>query len=174
MKRHALRDGLLPKAVPWTTCRTLLAGVVGDGRLVFSTSSGIPPFSFSWELEGPIASLLGTGVTFPVVVFLKDGFLTEAAGLAIELTPFGSLLAFQTPEVELGVELGALEKKLRIEPFFVDPALEVCFLRDEGAGVTSDPSFLAMMVARGKLTINSIRDIVGKTQVAAKQTSTRV
>lgn len=40
------------------------------------TSSGIPPFSFSWELGGPIASLLGTGVALLMAGFLNAGFFT--------------------------------------------------------------------------------------------------
>jgi hypothetical protein len=109
----------------------------------------MPPFSFSCELEGPIASLLGTGVTLLEVAFLNAGFLTETFGLAIELMPLASLLAVHTPDAELGVPLGALEKKLKMDPFFVDPALEVCFLRDNGAGVSSPLSFLAIAVSRG-------------------------
>ena len=69
-----------------TTCfRTCLAGVVGDGRPLSTTSCGIPPFSFSCELEGPGASLLGTGVMFLMALFLKAGFLTGRAGFAMEL-----------------------------------------------------------------------------------------
>jgi hypothetical protein len=147
-KSSTLREGLLSIALSLTTCTTLLAGVVGDGSPVSSTSCGIPPFSFSCELEGPIASLLGTGVTLPVVVFLNDGFLTETFGLAKELTPLGSLLAFQLPPVEFGVPLGALEKKLRIDPFLVDPALEACFFREGGTGVPSIPSFLAIVARK--------------------------
>lgn len=151
MNLHTFREGLLPNAIPLplTAC-TLLAGVAGDGKLVSSTSSGMPPFSFSCELDGPIASLLGTGVMFLTVVFLKEGFLTTTVGFAIALTPLGSPLAVQVPLDELGVPLaGAFEKKLRIDPFF-DPALEFCFFNDEGgarAGVASEVSFFLAMVA---------------------------
>ena len=147
--RLTLREGLLPRAWPLTTCATtLLVGDVGDGKPVSSTSLRMPPFSFSCELDGPIASLLGAGVTLWVVAFLNAGFLTDTFGLAMVLTPLASPLAVQTPVAEFGVPLGALEKKLRIDPFLVDP-LEVCFFSDEGAGVPSDVSFLAMLVGPG-------------------------
>jgi hypothetical protein len=112
------REGLLPKpiALPLTTCWTLLAGVKGDGSPVSSTSSGIPPLSFSCELEGPIASLLATGVMLLTAVFLKAGFLTGTWGLAMALTAFEVSLAFRTPLDEFGVpDAGAFEKKLAID-----------------------------------------------------------
>jgi len=149
MKDHltrTFRDGLLPKAVTLllSSCATtLLAGVVGDGRPV-STSSGTPPFSFSWELEGPIASLLGTGVMLLDAVFLKAGFFRGTLGFAIILTPLGSELEFQTPVDAFGVPLGAFEKKLRIDPF-LDPEVEVCFFNDGGAGVALDLSAFTIM-----------------------------
>jgi hypothetical protein len=120
---------------------------VGDGRPVSSTSSGIPPFSFSCELAGPKASLLGTGVMVLTAVFLKAGFLMGTAGLGRALTPLASDWDFQTLVGGLGVPFGAFEKKLRIDPFFEDAALEACFFNDEGAGVISPFSFFAMMAA---------------------------
>jgi hypothetical protein len=132
-----------------TAC-TLLADVAGDGKPLSFTSSGIPPFSFSCELEGPIASLLGTGVMFLTEVFLKAGFLTGTLGFAIALIPLGSELVVQVPLEELGVPLaGAFEKKLRIDPFF-DPALDVCFFKVDGgarAGVASAVSLVLPMMA---------------------------
>lgn len=82
------------------------------------------------------------------MVFLNAGFLTDTFCLASELTPLASLLAVRTPVAELGVPLDALEKKLKIDPFLVDPALEVCFMVDEGAGVSSDLSFLTIAAGR--------------------------
>jgi hypothetical protein len=152
-----LREGLLPKAkAPLTTCCTLLAGVDGDGRPVSSTSSGIPPFSFSCELEGPIASLLGTGVRFLTAVFLKAGFLTGTAGFAIALTAFDVSLALRTPLVELGVVLeGAFEKKLWMDRWpDCGPELELCFFREGGAfaGVAVDSSLtLAIFAASSSI-----------------------
>jgi hypothetical protein len=145
------REGLLPNAIPLplTAC-TILAGVAGDGKPLSSTSSGIPPFSFSCELDGPIASLLGTGVMFLTAVFLKAGFLTGTLGFAIALRPLGSDLVVQVPPDELGVPLvGAFEKKLRIDPF-LEPALDVCFFNVDGgarAGVASVDSFFLTMMA---------------------------
>ena len=149
-KSRTFREGLLPNAIPLllTAC-TLLAGAAGDGKPLCFTSSGIPPFSFSCELEGPIASLLGTGVMFLTDVFLNAGFLTGTLGFAMALTPLGSELVVQVPPEELGVPLvGALEKKLRIDPFF-DPALDVCFFKLDGgarAGVASAVSLVLPMI----------------------------
>jgi hypothetical protein len=149
-----------------TAC-IFLAGVAGDGNPVLSTSAGIPPFSFSCELEGPIASLLGTGVMFFTAVFLNAGFFTGTVGFAIALTPLGSELVIQVPPDELGVPLaGAFEKKLRIEPF-LDPALDVSFFKVNGvprAGVASaDSFFLAMMTVDCRLSrsLTEIRDQKG-------------
>jgi hypothetical protein len=149
---HTLREGLLPKAMlALTTCWTFLAGVDGDGRPVFTTSSGIPPFSFSWELDGPIASLLGTGVKFFTAVFLKAGFLTGTVGFAMALTAFEVSLAFKIPLEELGVVFeGAFEKKPRIDRCpDCGPALELCFFREgEGfAGVAVDSSLVFAMMS---------------------------
>jgi hypothetical protein len=149
---HTLRDGLLPKAkVPLTTCWTFLAGVDGDGRLVSSTSSGIPPFSFSCELEGPTASLLGTGVRFWTAVFLKAGFLTGTAGFAMALTAFEVSLAFRIPLVELGVAFdGAFEKKLWIDRWpDCGPELELCFLRGGGLAGVAFSSALTFAIMTG-------------------------
>src|SRR4051794_38944786 len=97
-------------ALPLTSCVTiLLAGVDGDGRPVSSTS-GIPPFRFSWELEGSIASLLGTGVKLLAMFFLNAGFLTGTADLGKALTPLASDWGFQTPVDAVGVPFGAFEK----------------------------------------------------------------
>ena len=105
----------------------------------------MPPFSFSCELGGPIASLLGTGVMFRTADFLNAGFFTEAGVFAIAFTPFGSELAFHAPVEELGVPLGvplgALEKKLRMEAFFEELEL---FFNDGGTGVVW-LSFFTMM-----------------------------
>lgn len=78
-------------------------------------------------------------------VLLKAGFLTGAAALAKALTPLASDWGFHTLVEELGVPFGAFEKKLRIEPFFEDPALETCFFNVGGAGVESPFSFFTMM-----------------------------
>jgi hypothetical protein len=131
--------------LPLISCGTpLLAGVSGDCRPVSSTSSGIPPFSFSWELEGPAASLLGTGVVLLTTDFLKAGFFNAMGGLAMAFTPLACELDFKMPLEGVGVPSGAfLEKKLRIDPFF-DPALEFCFFNDGGAGV-SDGSFFTIL-----------------------------
>jgi hypothetical protein len=137
--------------VPLTTCSTFLADVDGDGRPVFSTSSGIPPFSFSCELEGPIASLLGTGVKFLATVFLKAGFLTGTTGFAMALTAFEVSLTFRTPLDELGVVFeGAFEKKPRMDRCpDCGPELELCFFREgEGfAGVAVDSSLIFAMMS---------------------------
>jgi len=147
---NTFREGLLPNAIPLPlTTYAFLAGVSGDSRQLFSTFSGIPLFSFSWELEGPMASLLATGVMLLTMVFLNVGFLTGVLGFGIALTPLGSPRLVQPPAGELGVPLaGAFEKKLRIDAFF-DPTLEFCFFNVAGgAGVlaASGGSFaLAMM-----------------------------
>jgi hypothetical protein len=138
-----------------TTCWILLAGIDGDGRPVFSTSSGIPPFSFSCELDGPMASLLGTGVTILTAVFLNAGFLTGTAGFAMALAAFEVSLAFRTPFDELDVVFeGAFEKKLWIDrcPDW-DPALEFCFFREGGgfAGVTDDSSLTFAMAQTARI-----------------------
>lgn len=118
-----------------------------DSRPAHPTSNGIPPFSFSCELEGPIASLLGTGVLFLVAAFLKAGFLTGAVDLGRAFTPLASDEGLQTPVDAFGVPFGALEKKLRIEPFLDDAALEAWFFNDGGAGVVAPFSFFAMIAA---------------------------
>ena len=82
-------------------------------------------------------------------VFLKAGFLTGTSGLARALTPLASDPGFHTPVDALGVPFGAFEKKLSIEPFFEDPALEACLLRDGGAGVNSPFSFFTMIADGG-------------------------
>lgn len=117
---------------------------MGDGRQSLSTSFGIPPFSFSCELEGPMASLLGTGVILLATPFLNAGFLTAIVGLGKQLTPLASDWGFQTPVDEFGVPLEAFEKKFRIEPFF-DATLDDCFFSDGGTGVVSPFSCLAMI-----------------------------
>lgn len=97
-----------------------------------------------------MASLLATGVMLLTAAFLNAGFLTGTLGFGMALTPLGSALAVQLLAGELGVPLtGALEKKLRIDPFF-DPALEFCFFNVEGgarAGVASEGSFVGAMMA---------------------------
>lgn len=130
-----------------------LAGVDGDGRPVSSTSSGIPPFSFSWELEGPIASLLGTGVKFLTALFLKAGFFTATVGFTMALTAFEVSLAFKIPLDVLGVPFeGAFEKKLCIDRCpDCGPELELCFFSEGGgfAGVALDSSLTFAIFAEG-------------------------
>jgi hypothetical protein len=92
-----------------------------------------------------MASLLGTGVMLLAVAFWKAGFLTGTFDLDMESTPLASPLVLRTPVEELGVPLGAFEKKLRIDAFFDDPTLETCFFEDEGAGVPSDFSFFIVV-----------------------------
>jgi hypothetical protein len=77
-------------------------GDTSDSR----SSSGIPPFSFSWELDGPAASLLAVGVAFLIEGFLKAGFLTEATVFAfgMALAAFPVPLAFSAP-VGVGLEV---------------------------------------------------------------------
>jgi hypothetical protein len=82
---------------------------------------------------------------FLAAVFLKEGFFTGTLGLAIAFTPLATLLECQTPVEDFGVPLGAFEKKLRIDPFLVDPVLESCFFKDGGAGVTSAFSFFDIL-----------------------------
>lgn len=75
----------------------------------------MPPFSFSWELDGPGASLLGTGVMLLTVGFLKAGFFGGAVGLAVELFALPALV-FKAPVEELGVlPAGVLVKKFMID-----------------------------------------------------------
>jgi hypothetical protein len=75
----------------------------------------MPPFSFSWELDGPIASLLGTGVMLLTVDFLNAGFFGGALGLGIALAALPAL-AFKPPLEELGVAFaGAFVKKFVID-----------------------------------------------------------
>jgi hypothetical protein len=74
----------------------------------------MPPFTFSWELGGSIASLLGTGVGFLIRVFLKAGFLGGRLAFE-ELTFLDVPLAKETPLDDDGVPPSAfLPKKLWI------------------------------------------------------------
>ena len=123
---------------------------MGDGNPVSSTSSGIPPFSFSCELDGPIASLLGTGVMLLTADLRNAGFLTGSAGFTMALTAFEGSLAFKTPVDGVGVGVGVgvllaafLPKKLWIVRCPEEgPALEFCFCKDAGARAgVADPSF---------------------------------
>lgn len=91
---------------------------------------------------------------FLTAIFLKAGFLTGTAGLAMELMAFEVSLAFRTPLVELGVPfgvpfVGALVKKLAMVRCFVGPELELelCFFSDGGcfAGVAT-PSSLTLAI----------------------------
>lgn len=144
-----LREGLLPstRALSLAACWTLLAGVEGDGKAVSSTSSGIPPFSFSCELDGPMASLLGTGVMLLTTDFRNAGFFTGGVGFVMALAAFEVSLAFKPPleGVGVGVLLAAfLPKKLWIVrcPDDGGPALEFCFCKDGGARAgVAEPSF---------------------------------
>jgi len=144
---HTFREGLLPREFPLTACwATLLAGVVGEGRPL-STSSGIPPFSFSWELDGPAASLLGTGVMLLMEAFLKAGFLGGSAGFAIALVALFAF-SFRAPLEELGVPFaGAFVKKLAIDRCVDCEPLEFCFFNvGVDFGVASVASLLFPIV----------------------------
>jgi hypothetical protein len=103
-----LRDGLLPNSSVFfsvASCfTTFLTGDTSDSI----SSSGIPPFSFSWELDGPAASLLATGVALLIDGFLNAGFLTEGTDLdfGMALAAFPVPLGFNAPvDVGYGVPL---------------------------------------------------------------------
>lgn len=123
---------------------------MGEGSPDSSTSSGKP---FSCELEGPIASLLGTGVVIVLTeFFLKAGFLTELRGIA--LMAFEVSLACRTPFDDafegVGVlEESFLEKKLRMLPFWEDGVARSVA---RGAGVALF-SFFTMMALSCSLTM---------------------
>lgn len=143
--QHAFLEGLLPTtklffAAAWTC----LAGVFGVGSSADSPPSAIEANSFSCELEGPAASLLGTGVELLKVLvdFLKAGFLIGCAGLGVVLEFAEALLGFSMPlEEEVGVpsDDGFLKKEVSVRCLESDPTLEFAFLRDGGgrAGVES-------------------------------------
>jgi hypothetical protein len=87
----------------------------------------MPPFSFSWELDGPIASLLGTGVLLLTVDFLKAGFFGGSAGFAMALAALPAF-SFKAVLEELGVPfVGALVKKLAMDRWLDCGPLEFCF-----------------------------------------------
>ena len=66
--------------------------------------------------------------------------------MAASLAAFPPDAGFQTPVAEFGVPLGALEKKLRIDPFLEE--LEACFLREAGGAGVVETSFFAMTMRR--------------------------
>jgi len=70
-------EGLLPTTRVFEIAGRSFAGVLGVGNSAPSTTSTIAVYSFSCELDGRAASLLGTGVEFLKVLldFLKAGFL---------------------------------------------------------------------------------------------------
>lgn len=119
---------------------------MGEGRPL-STSSGMPPFSFSWELEGPIASLLGTGVMLFTEAFLKVGFFGGSAGFAMALAALLTF-SFRAPLEELGVPFaGALVKKLAMDRCPDCGPLEFCFFNvGVDFGVASVASLLFPIV----------------------------
>jgi hypothetical protein len=123
----------------------LLACVTGDSRAESSTSLGIPPFSFSCELGGPAASLLGTGVKFLMVDFLNTGFVIIGTNGFEALTLLDVSLASETPLDEVGVPLPArfVKKLAMLRCPFCEPALEACFFNEGGGrdGVAVEESF---------------------------------
>ena len=115
----------------------------------------MPPLSFSWELDGPIASLLGTGVALLMLGFLNAGVLTGTVGFAITLLLEEVPLVLRIPFDELGVlaEGVFLVKKLAIDCCRVaDPVLELSFFREGGglAGVAWEEEVLAIVTMANK------------------------
>lgn len=143
------REGLLPrdKLLGLAASLTLFAG---DDKA--TSSAGMPPFSFSCELEGFCISLLGIGVMLLTAVFLKAGFLMVEASFAMVLLIFVEPFVFKAPLDAVGVLFAEdLEKKPRIEAWFLfADALELCFLRVGGAlaGVASPFFSILTMFAR--------------------------
>lgn len=145
--RHTLREGLL-------LCRTFEAaaglslsssGDAGDGResLEILVSSTIAS-TFSWELRGSTASLLGTGVRLEER-FAKESELLFVVSfrhddLLFSLEADEALLEFGVALVDLGW-VAALEKK---------PKMLCCFPVDEGV-LAGAAAFSPMLVGFGSI-----------------------
>lgn len=147
-----MREGLLP-ATELLNYTTPLAFAFLEHKYNPPTSVTAPFSSpFSCELDGPIASLLGTGVAFLILGFWKAGVLTGTVGFAITLLFDEVLLVLRIPlDAVLGVPSTGvfLVKKLLIDRCTgpVEPVLEFSFLRDGGglAGVARELEGLTIL-----------------------------